>query len=154
MNSPMTLYGAIPFMQAHREDSTVGVFWLNTAETWVDIVKSKFSSNPLSLGVGRTTDTETHWFSESGLLEVFVVLGPTPRDVIEQYSELTGYTQLPQQFAIGHHQCRWNYVSDEDVKDIDKKFDKADIPYDVIWLDNYRIHGRQEILHLGLARFP
>lgn len=51
MNSPMTLYGAIPFMEAHREDSTVGVFWLNTAETWVDIVKSKFSSSPLSLGV-------------------------------------------------------------------------------------------------------
>lgn len=51
MNSPMTLYGGIPFMQAHREDSTVGVFWLNTSETWVDVVKSKFLSSPLSLGV-------------------------------------------------------------------------------------------------------
>ena len=143
MDSPMTLYGAIPFMQAHRKDSTVGVFWLNAAETWVDIVKSKVSSNPLSLGVGGTTDTETHWFSESGLLDVFVFLGPTPRDVIEQYSELTGYTQLPQQFAIGYHQCRWNYVSDEDVKDVDKKFDRADIPYDVIWLDIEYTDGKK-----------
>ncbi|KAL2040702.1 hypothetical protein N7G274_006681 [Stereocaulon virgatum] len=143
MDSPMTLYGSIPFMQAHRGDSTVGVFWLNAAETWVDIVKRKVSSNPLSLGIGGTSDTETHWFSESGLLDVFVFLGPTPKDVIEQYSELTGYTQLPQQFAIGHHQCRWNYVSDEDVKDVDKKFDRADMPYDVIWLDIEYTDGKK-----------
>ncbi len=143
MDSPMTLYGAIPFMQAHRKDSTVGVFWLNAAETWIDIVKRKISSNPLSLGIGGKTDTETHWFSESGLLDVFVFLGPTPKDVIEQYSDLTGYTQLPQQFALGYHQCRWNYVTDEGVKDVDKKMDRANIPYDVIWLDIEYTEGKK-----------
>jgi len=143
MDSPMTLYGAIPFMQAHRKDSTVGVFWLNAAETWVDIVKRKVTSNPLSLGIGAKTDTETHWFSESGLLDVFVFLGPTPKDVVSQYSELTGYTQLPQQFAIAYHQCRWNYVTDEDVKDVDKKMDRHRIPYDVIWLDIEYTDGKK-----------
>ena len=143
MNSPMTLYGAIPFMQAHRKNSTVGVFWLNAAETWIDIVKRKVSSNPLSLGIGGKTDTETHWFSESGLLDIFVFLGPTPKDVISQYSELTGYTQLPQQFAIAYHQCRWNYVTDEDVRDVDKKMDRARIPYDVIWLDIEYTDGKK-----------
>ena len=143
MDSPMTLYGAIPFMQAHRKDSTVGVFWLNAAETWIDVVKRKQSSNPLSLGIGGKTDTETHWFSESGLLDVFVFLGPTPEKVISQYSELTGYTQLPQQFAIAYHQCRWNYVTDEDVKDVDKKMDKHRIPYDVIWLDIEYTDGKK-----------
>ncbi|MCJ1475756.1 hypothetical protein MMC13_004420 [Lambiella insularis] len=135
MDSPMTLYGSIPFMQAHRKDSTVGVFWLNAAETWIDIVKSKQPSNPLSLGIGAKTDTKTHWFSESGILDLFVFLGPSPQDVLQSYSDLTGYSQLPQQFAIAYHQCRWNYVTDEDVKDVDRKFDKHDIPYDVIWLD-------------------
>jgi alpha 1,3-glucosidase len=135
IDSPMTLYGSIPFMQAHRKNSTVGVFWLNAAETWVDIVKTKGSTNPLSLGVRGKVDTKTHWFSESGLLDVYVFLGPGPEDVTKAYGELTGYTQLPQQFAIAYHQCRWNYVTDEDVKDVDRKFDKAKIPYDVIWLD-------------------
>ncbi|KAI4163628.1 MAG: hypothetical protein LQ342_002662 [Letrouitia transgressa] len=143
MDSPMTLYGAIPFMQAHRKDSTVGVLWLNAAESWIDIVKSKTSSNPLSLGIGGTTDTQTHWFSESGLLDVFVFLGPTPKDVIQSYGELTGYTQLPQQFAIAHHQCRWNYVTDEDVRDVDRKFDRYKIPYDVIWLDIEYTDGKK-----------
>jgi alpha 1,3-glucosidase len=135
LDSPMTLYGAIPLMQAHRKGSTVGVFWINAAETWVDVVKAKSSTNPLSLGIKSHTDTQTHWISESGLLDVFVFLGPSPQDVIQKYSELTGFTAMPQSFAIAYHQCRWNYVSDEDVMDVDRKFDKHKIPYDVIWLD-------------------
>ena len=139
----MTLYGAIPLMHAHRKDSTVGVFWMNAAETWIDIVKEKQSSNPLSLGIGGKIDTKTHWFSESGLIDIFVFLGPEPRDVLQQYSALTGYTQLPQQFAIGYHQCRWNYVTDEDVKDVDKKMSRSSIPYDVIWLDIEYADGKK-----------
>lgn len=135
LDSPMTLYGSIPFMQAHKEDSTVGVFWLNAAETWVDVVKEKETHNPLSLGIGSNIDTKTHWFSESGLIDVFVFLGPTAKEVIQTYSELTGYTQLPQHFSIGYHQCRWNYNSDEDVKEVDRKMTQFEIPYDVIWLD-------------------
>ncbi|KAI9676385.1 MAG: hypothetical protein M1817_000542 [Caeruleum heppii] len=143
MDSPMTLYGSIPLMQAHRKDSSVAVFWLNAAETWVDIVKSKISANPLSLGIGAKTDTQTHWFSESGLIDVFVFLGPSPRDITKAYGELTGYTQLPQSFAIAYHQCRWNYVTDEDVKDVDRKFDRHRIPYDVIWLDIEYTDGKK-----------
>jgi alpha 1,3-glucosidase len=135
MDSSMTLYGSIPFMQAHRKDSTVGVFWLNAAETWVDVIKEKEAHNPLSLGIGAKTDTKTHWMSESGLIDVFVFLGPTPKDITKMYGELTGYSQLPQEFAIAYHQCRWNYITDEDVKDVDRKMTKHQIPYDVIWLD-------------------
>ncbi|KAF5123365.1 Glucosidase 2 subunit alpha [Metarhizium anisopliae] len=135
LDSPMTLYGAIPFMQAHRKDSSVGVFWLNAAETWIDIVKGKDHKNPLSLGKGARTSTHTHWISEAGILDVFVFLGPTPRDLTKKYGELTGYTAMPQEFSVGYHQCRWNYISDDDVKDVDRRMDKYKIPYDVIWLD-------------------
>jgi alpha 1,3-glucosidase len=139
----MTLYGAIPFMQAHRKGSTVGVFWLNAAETWIDVIKSKHSKNPLSLGTKAVTDTQTHWISESGLLDVFVMLGPTPKDMARTYGDLTGFTAMPQQFAIAYHQCRWNYVTDEDVMDVDRKFDKFKIPYDVIWLDIEYTHEKK-----------
>ena len=143
MDSPMTLYGAIPFMQAHRKNSTVGVFWLNGAETWVDIVKSKSGSNPLSLGTSSSIDTETHWISETGVLDVFVLLGPSPKEIIKTYTDLTGTTSMPPQFAIAYHQCRWNYVTDEDVKDVDRKFDKFNIPFDVIWLDIEYTEGKK-----------
>lgn len=143
LDSPMTLYGAIPFMQAHKKDSSVGVFWLNGAETWVDIVKAKESKNPLAIGTTAKKTTQTHWISESGVMDVFVFLGPTPKDLTKTYGELTGTTAMPQEFAIGYHQCRWNYVSDDDVKDVDRKMDKAKIPYDVIWLDIEYTEGKK-----------
>jgi mannosyl-oligosaccharide alpha-1,3-glucosidase len=143
LDSPMTLYGAIPLMQAHRKDSTVAVFWLNAAETWIDITKSKDNANPLALGIGAKTNTHTHWISEAGLLDVFVFLGPTPKDITRTYGELTGFTAMPQEFSIGYHQCRWNYVSDDDVRDVDRKMDKFKIPYDVIWLDIEYTDGKK-----------
>ena len=38
---------------------------------------------------------DTHWFSESGIIDVFIMLGPTPGDVFSQYALLTGTTSLP-----------------------------------------------------------
>jgi mannosyl-oligosaccharide alpha-1,3-glucosidase len=41
LDSPMALYGSIPFMLAHRKGASAAILWLNAAETWIDIVKSK-----------------------------------------------------------------------------------------------------------------
>lgn len=79
--------------------------------------------------------TQTHWMSEAGVLDVFVFLGPTPKDVLRQYMQLTGPPMLPQLFALGYHQCRWNYINQKDVLTVDEQFDEHDMPYDVIWLD-------------------
>jgi len=38
---------------------------------------------------------DTHWFSESGIIDVFLMLGPQPADVFRQYAALTGTTPLP-----------------------------------------------------------
>lgn len=143
LDSPMTLYGSIPFMHAQKKDASCAIFWLNSAETWVDIVKSKSTTNALSLGLGGYVDSQTHWMSESGLLDVFVMMASTPTKISQLYGELTGYSQLPPSFAIAYHQCRWNYISDEDVKDVDRKFDKHNIPYDVIWLDLEWTNGKR-----------
>jgi len=136
----MALYGAIPFMQAQKSGYSVGVFWLNAAETWVDIVKSQKNPNTLST---EKRSTHTHWMSENGLLDVFFLPGPTAGHVYEQYTGLTGTTTLPPAFSLGYHQCRWNYVSQDDVKDVDRNFDKFDIPYDVIWLDIEYTDGKK-----------
>nr|ALX00045.1 neutral alpha-glucosidase ab-like protein [Melanoplus sanguinipes] len=37
LHNPMALYGSIPMLVAHGPSMTSGVFWLNAAETWVDI---------------------------------------------------------------------------------------------------------------------
>lgn len=50
--------------------------------------------------------TAVQWITESGILDLFVLTGPGPRDVAQQYAQLTGTTAMPQLFALGYHQCR------------------------------------------------
>lgn len=133
----MALYGSIPFMLGHSKDKTAGVFWMNAAETWIDIEKIESTS-----GSSRRT-TRTHWYSEAGVLDLFVFLGPTHRDIFKQYSSLVGTTALPQSFSIGYHQCRWNYISQKDVIEVDAGFETHEIPYDVLWLDIEHTNGKR-----------
>ena len=50
---------------------------------------------------------------------------------------------MPQYFALGYHQCRWNYRDEADVKAVDTSMDLYDIPYDVIWLDIEHTDGKR-----------
>ncbi|KAJ4496712.1 glycoside hydrolase family 31 protein [Lentinula lateritia] len=122
-SSPMSLYGSIPVMHAHSADTTVGLFNAVGSETWIDI------SYPTK------KSTHTHWISESGIMDVFLLPGPTPEEVFAQYARLTGTTALPAHWSLGYHQCRWNYVSSDDVRTVQRRFDEEDMPVDVFWLD-------------------
>lgn len=122
-DSPMSIYGSIPLMHAHSADSTVAVFNAIGSETWID--------------VGRPTSqsTTSHWISETGIFDVFILPGPTPADIFTQYTRLTGTSALPAHWALAYHQCRWNYVSSDDVRSVQRRFDEEDFPVDVFWLD-------------------
>lgn len=128
-------------MIAHKKGLSAGIFWMNPSETWIDIVKIKLSTAENAIqkvfGSKKTagTSTQTHWISEAGVMDIFVFFGPSTKDVLRQYSLLTGSPAMPQMFAIGYHQCRWNYINQRDVLEVDKQFDENDMPYDVIWLD-------------------
>jgi mannosyl-oligosaccharide alpha-1,3-glucosidase len=139
LDNEMALYGHVPIMLAHSvaDDGTpltVGVFWFNSAEMWIDI------ADRVS-GPGRST----HWFSESGDVRAFILPGPTAKDVLRQYAKLTGPTALPPMFALGYQQCKWNYKDEKEVAEVDAGFDapEADMPYDVIWLDIEHTDGKR-----------
>lgn len=130
LDNPMALYGSIPFMVGHRAHQTTGLFFLNSAEMWVDVEKSHTNSvfsNMLRrlqevvvgpAGDGDVPTTNTHWIAESGILDVFVMVGPKPADVFRQYAALTGLPSMPPLFAIAYHQCRWNYNDENDVLEV------------------------------------
>lgn len=120
--SPMPMYGSIPLITSQTPNHAVGVFWLNAADTYVDISKGQ-------------SESAAHWISEAGKLDVYVLVGNSPKDVLSSYGLLTGTSQLPQQFAIGYHQCRWNYQSQEELLSVHSKMDENEFPYDAIWLD-------------------
>ena len=131
LDEPMALYGHIPVLVAHGADGTAGVFWNNPSETFVDLGDSSSG--------GKTS----YWMSESGMWDLFLMPGPTPADVFAQYSSLTGTQMLPPMFALAYHQCRWNYRDEQDVKEVEDKFEEHDFPVDVIWLDIEHTDGKR-----------
>lgn len=79
----------------------MGVFWHNAAETWVDITNSKDGnvvSSLVNLVSGSKTEAnvDVRFMSESGAIDFFILMGPTPRDTVRQYAALTGVHGLPQ----------------------------------------------------------
>lgn len=126
--SKKSMYGAVPFVIAHGANNTVGVFWLNAAETWVDIDKQiALASNKANMN--------TFFMSETGMLDVFFTMGPQFSNVNKQFSRLTGPALFPPYFSLGYHQSRWNYEDEKDLMTVAENFDKYDIPLDVMWLD-------------------
>ncbi|KAM3968802.1 neutral alpha-glucosidase AB-like isoform 2-T2 [Aphomia sociella] len=139
LDSRMSIYGAIPVMYAHGSKRTVGVFWHNSAETWVDVVNYADSTVVSSLvnlvTGGQKRRVDARFMSESGIVDVFVLMGDTPADVFRQYTTLTGVAPVPPRFSLAYHQSRWNYVDEADVRSVDDNFDAHDIPADAVWLD-------------------
>lgn len=118
----MPMYGSIPLLTATKPEASVGIFWANSADTFVDIDTTLRS-------------VQSHWMSENGVLDLVVILGNSPTEVTRKYGSLTGYVTLPPEFALGYHQCRWNYNDEDDVLEITENMDRHQIPYDTIWLD-------------------
>jgi mannosyl-oligosaccharide alpha-1,3-glucosidase len=83
LDTPMALYGSIPFMMGHAAGRTLGLLWLNTAETWIDTER-------MSTDGGVTPLVATHWFSETGTIDVWGFVGTTPAQVLFKYTTLTG----------------------------------------------------------------
>lgn len=122
-DSRFPMYGSIPLVMAVKPNHSVGVFWVNSADTYVDIDKLS-PSQP-----------KTHFMSENGQLDFVILVSERPSGINRNYGLITGFTMLPQLFALGYHQCRWNYNDEADVLGINSLMDKHHIPYDTIWLD-------------------
>jgi alpha 1,3-glucosidase len=124
----MSMYGAIPFLMARASGGSDGVFWCNPSETWVD--------------TGAST---ARFISEGGFIDLFLFSG-TPAAVSDGFTRLTGRPQLPPVWALGYHQCRWGYLTADEVRTVSASLDEADVPHDVLWLDLDHTDDRQYFL--------
>ncbi|KAK7282257.1 hypothetical protein RIF29_10900 [Crotalaria pallida] len=143
-DSPFGIYGSIPFMISHgKSRGSSGFFWLNAAEMQIDVLGSGWDAESGISLPSKQGRVDTFWMAEAGVVDVFFFVGPNPNDVLRQYTSVTGTPAMPQLFSIAYHQCRWNYRDEEDVEQVDSKFDEYDIPYDVLWLDIEHTDGKK-----------
>lgn len=136
LDSTMALYGNVPLVISQSATmGTAGAFWFNPTETFVDVEEVRDGDD--------TVESRTHFMSESGVIDLFLLPGPDPHSLYEQYARLTGRMPLPPMFSLGYHQCRWNYRDEADVYFVHGKFEELDYPYDVLWLDIEHTDGKR-----------
>ena len=145
LDSKMGLYGSIPMVTAaHTGGEFSGFLWLNPSETYV----------ALSRIPDATANVDSTWVSETGIMDMYMFTGPTPFDVLSQYHAATGLPALPPAFALGFHQSKWGYESEEVVESINRNFDKFEVPMDVIWLDIQHTDGNRYLTWKGSYSHP
>lgn len=116
------LYKSIPFFTKVRPDrETLGVFLDNTYRGQFDFGHTK--ENQLCLGAA------------GGVLDLWLMAGQSPLEVVQQYTILTGKPELPPIWALGFHQCRWSYYPESRFLEIADEFRKRQIPCDALYLD-------------------
>ncbi|KAG8523333.1 putative maltase-glucoamylase 2, partial [Galemys pyrenaicus] len=117
-------YGVHPYYMALEKDGSAhGVLLLNSNAMDVTL-------QPLPALTYRTT---------GGILDFYMVLGPTPELVTQQYTELIGRPAMIPYWALGFQLSHYGYQNDTEISDIHHAMMKAKIPYDVQHVDvNYR----------------
>jgi alpha-glucosidase len=133
------LYTSIPFVLSLRGGRAYGLLFDNTGRVEIDLA----AEDP-----GRVV-----YEAAGGDLVFYVFDGPTPRDVLDRYTALTGRTPMPPLWALGNQQSRWSYMSADEVREVAAGFRSRGIPCDVLYLDidymdGYRVFTWDE------ERFP
>ncbi len=130
MDNFKSLYKSIPFFITLRSDAVFGLFFDNPYRTVFDM--------------GKESDAYYHYRAQNGNLDYYLIAGDSMPEVIGGYTYLTGTTPLPQKWTLGYQQCRWSYMSREEVQGVAKKMRECGIPCDVIhldidYMDGYRV---------------
>nr|XP_022314501.1 maltase-glucoamylase, intestinal-like [Crassostrea virginica] len=114
------LYGVHPFYTCVEEDGNAhGVLLLNSNA-------QDYAFTPLPMLTYRTI---------GGVLDFYVFMGPTPENVVQQYTKAIGRPFLPPYWSLGFQLCKYGYNSLENMKAAVDRTRNANIPHDVQYAD-------------------
>ncbi|HEU4609194.1 MAG TPA: glycoside hydrolase family 31 protein, partial [Chitinophagaceae bacterium] len=112
------LYKSIPFFMSNKH---YGIFFDNTYKT-----EFRFGSeNPDCYSME----------APAGEMIYYVMAGADYKDIISQYTALTGKPILPPKWAFGFSQCRGSYTNESLARSVAAEFRKRQIPCDIIFQD-------------------
>ena len=122
------LYKSIPFFMVVHEGHACGFFLDAPERQTLDCA----ATDPTRMGM------LVHGANEATF---YVLPGPSPREVLRRYFELTGMPLLPPRWALGYQQCRYSYANAQRMLDVARGLRERQIPCDVLYLDIHYMDG-------------
>lgn len=117
----ITYYKTIPFYVALKEEATYGIFFDNSFRSYFDM--------------GKEMGDRIFFGAIGGQIQYYFIPGENIKEVVKNYTDLTGRMEMPPLWSLGYQQCRFSYFSQEEVRELVKTFEEKDIPLDVVYLD-------------------
>jgi alpha-D-xyloside xylohydrolase len=92
------------------------------------------TSAPVTFDFGHDFDQHTVIYSGDEVMDLFILLG-RPKDVVREYTALTGRSPVPPLWSFGFWMSRITYKSEAEVREVAAKLRSLRIPCDVLHLD-------------------
>ncbi len=133
------LYKDIPFFLTDRAGASYGLFFDNTFRTSFDF--------------GTQDHTVYSFGAEGGPLDYYILYGPAPKQVEQDYAWLTGTTALPPLWSLGFQQSRYSYETEGELRAVADRLRADRIPADAVYMDiDFQIKNRP--FALDTVKFP
>ena len=112
------------------------------------------TSAPLSFDFGKYYDAHNTIYSGDENLDLFVFLGD-PKEVLSEYTTLTGRSPVPPLWSFGFWMSRATYNSEQQVREVARQLRARQLPSDVIHLDTgwFETEWRSDYV-FSATRFP
>lgn len=131
----------------HRDDYDPGYVSIPLAVIKTnDVYTGVYIDNPGRMVFDAGTVAPGHLVCQSlgGNNDVYLIHGPSLREVVRHFTALTGRAEVPPLWSMGHHQCRWGYKTEAEFRSLKEKFREHDLPvsalwYDIDYMDEYRV---------------
>ncbi|KAF1921639.1 alpha-glucosidase-like protein [Ampelomyces quisqualis] len=134
------LYGAHPVYLDHRgADGTHGVFLA--------------SSQGMDVKIDDSEGTYLEYNALGGVIDLYFLAGPSPKEVAVQYSAITGTPAMMPYWGFGSHQCKYGYRDVWEVAEVVANYTAAEIPLETMWTDIDYMELRR-LFTLDPERYP
>lgn len=117
-----SLYASIPFFMVVSQSNTFGIYLDQIQHSFFDFGKAEKAR--------FTFGSESHHE-----IDFYFIFADNPNEIVKRYFQLTGHPYFPPRRAFGHHQCRWSYKNEKQIRKLISNFQKHKVPCDMIYFD-------------------
>jgi alpha-glucosidase len=122
------LYSTLPYFIGIHSNRVFGIFFDNSYKSFFNF--------------GGSTDGTMYFFgAEGGAMNYYFFGASSVSGQIRDYTWLTGRMEIPPLWSLGYQQCRYSYMSQQQLLDVARRMRHDSIPCDVIYCDIDYMNG-------------